>query len=274
MSLDAGGKVDPTRKERREQARVERKALEEAHASAVARRKRLIQLGSILGAVVVIIAVILIATSGGDKKSTPPTGAGKSTVIREISSLLGGIHQAGNVLGNPDAPATMQEFADLECTYCQQYTLEVLPSLVSKYVRAGKVKVEYRSLETATRNPSVFQEQQTAALAAGKQNLMWYYVELFYHEQGQEDSGYVTPSYLEGIANQIPGLNKEKWNTDRQEPALANQVLNDERAAAQLGFTGTPSFLLGKTGSTLQKFEPPSLTEPSAFEAAINKLFD
>ena len=61
----AGTDPDLTRKERREQARSERKALEAAAAAQAARRTRVIQLGSVIGVVVVIIAVILIATSGG-----------------------------------------------------------------------------------------------------------------------------------------------------------------------------------------------------------------
>ena len=42
-------------------------------------------------------------------------------------------------------------------------------TLIEKYVRAGKLKIEYRSLETATREPETFKTQQIAALAAGKQ---------------------------------------------------------------------------------------------------------
>ena len=42
-----------------------------------------------------------------------------------------------------------------------------------------------------------------AGLAAGKQNLFWQYTELFYHEQGQEDTGYVNEAYLTGLAQQI-----------------------------------------------------------------------
>ena len=35
------------------------------------------------------------------------------------------------------------------------------------------------------------------------------------------------------------------------------------------GFTGTPSFLVGKTGGKMQKLEYSSLTDPSSFNAAI-----
>jgi hypothetical protein len=38
------------------------------------------------------------------------------------------------------------------------------------------------------------------------QGKAWYYIELCYYEQGQEDAAYVRPSFLDGIARQIPGL--------------------------------------------------------------------
>jgi len=50
----------------------------------------------------------------------------------------------------------------------------------------------------------------------------------------------------------------------------------DGEAAANAGFNGTPSFLLGRSGGTLEKVAELSgadLTEPSAyFEPAIEKL--
>jgi protein-disulfide isomerase len=264
---------DLTRKERREQAREQRKAVEEASAAQSAQRKRLIQLGGIAGVVVVIIAIILIATgSGGSKNAPAPKSAAANAASSEVISLLQGIPQKGITLGNPNAPVTIQYFGDLECPFCKEFTVKALPTVIQKYVRTGKVKIEYRSMETATRERETFQSQQVAALAAGKQNLMWHYVELFYHEQGEEDSGYVTESYLQGLAAQIPGLNLSNWSAARNDPAFANQVISDAQAANQNGFTGTPSFLIGKTGSTLQKLENVSFSDPSAFETAIENL--
>jgi len=163
-------------------------------------------------------------------------------------------------------------FGDLECPICKEFTLNALPSIIQKQVRTGKLKIEYRSLETATREPEVFKLQQVAALAAGKQNKMWNFVETFYHEQGEEDSGYVTEKYLQGLAQQVPGLNLTTWTADRAEPALTNEVASDAQAASALGFNGTPSFELGKTGQIPQKFEPGTDSEPGPYEAAIEKL--
>ncbi|HXQ00482.1 MAG TPA: thioredoxin domain-containing protein [Solirubrobacteraceae bacterium] len=263
---------DLTRKQRREQAREQRKAIEEAEASQVAQRKRLIQLGAVAGAVVVIIVIILIATgTGGSKNAPAPKSAAANSALATVTTMLQGIPQKGNVLGNPNAPVTMQYFGDLECPFCKQFTVTTLPTIIKKYVRTGKLKLEYNSMETATKNPEVFRTQQIAAYAAGAQNLAWYYIELFYHEQGEEDSGYVTESYLQGLASQVPGLNTSAWSESRNDPTYANQVISDAQAANQNGFTGTPSFLIGKSGGTLQKFEAPGLTEAGPFEAAIEK---
>jgi protein-disulfide isomerase len=267
---------DLTRKQRREQARAQRKAIEEAEASGAARRKRLIQLGSVIGAVVVIVVVILVATSGGGAKTglEETTGNNPKTpkVVTEVTSLLAGIPQNGNTLGDPKAPVTLQYFGDLECPICKQFTEGALKPLIEKYVRTGKMKIEYRNLETATREQETFRTQQAAALSAGKQQKAWDYIELFYHQQGEEDTGYVTENYLQTLAKQVPGLNLTTWTADRGNPEFTNTITSDAQAANNAGFTGTPSFLVGKSGGSMQKLEYASLSDPSSFESAIDKL--
>jgi protein-disulfide isomerase len=263
---------DLTRKQRREQARGERKALEQAAAARAARRTRLTQLGIVVTIVVVVVVVIAIASGGSSKKTVKAGTPQANATVKEIKTLIGGIPQSANTLGDPNAPVTLKYFGDLECPICKEFTLQVLPTLIPKYVKTGKLKIEYHSLETATREPEVFKDQQVAAYAAGKQSLAWDYIELFYHEQGEEDSGYVTESYLQGLAQQVPGLNLPDWSAARNDPALAEQITRDSQTVTQQGFTGTPSFLLGKSGGSLQQFKPESFSEPGSFEAAINKL--
>ena len=273
MSPGESDEEDLTRKQRREQARAQRKELEQAEAARAVRRTRLTQLGIVIAAVVVAIVVVLIATGGGGKGKAPPAGSkAASKTTAQVSSLIGGIPQGGIVLGNPKAPVTLQYFADLECPICKDFTLGALPPLIQHWVRGGQLKIEFRSLETATREPEVFRNQQVAALAAGKQNKLWQFVELFYHEQGEEGSGYVTEQYLQNLAQQVPGLSLTQWTAARSDPALASQVTTDAQVASTQGFTGTPSFLIGKTGAAAQKLEYASLTNPASFNAAIEKL--
>jgi protein-disulfide isomerase len=233
------------------------------------RRTRCRQLGFVLG----IFVVILISTGCSSTKGTPKPNSTQTRGTRaEVTSLLAGIPQRGNTLGDPRAPVTLQYFADLECPFCKEFTLAALPSLISQWVRSGKLKIEYRSEETATREREVFKTQQVAALAAGKQNKMWYFVELFYHEQGKENSGYVTESYLQGLAQQVPGLNLIAWTVARNDTALVNTITTDAQAASSAGFTGTPSFLLGKTGGRLQSFRQATDAKAAPYDAAIENL--
>jgi protein-disulfide isomerase len=262
-----------TRKERREQARAQRRELEQAEAARAARRKRLGQLGIVGAAVLVAIVVILVATGGGGKSGPAKSGSPKANeTTSTVNALIGGIPQKGIVLGDPKAPVTLQYFADLECPVCREFTSGALESIVPQWVRTGKVKIEYRNLQTATREPEVFRSQQIAALAAGKQNKLWNFAETFYREQGEEGSGYVTDQFLQKIAEQVPGLNLPAWTAARNEGGLASQLATDSQLAGVQGFTGTPSFLIGKTGGAAQKLEYSSVRDPGSFNTAIEKL--
>ena len=260
-----------TRKQRREQARTERRALEESEAAGAARRKRLQLLGGVAVAVVAVIVLVLVLAGGSGSSNGKINKHEENNVSKEVTALVGGIPQSGNTLGKSTAPVTLVYYGDLECPICKEFTLGALPSIINRYVRSGKVKIEYRNFETATREPETFRKQQIAALAAGKQAKMWNYLETFYHEQGEEDSGYVTESYLDGLAKQVPGLSLAAWQTARGESALASQVLEDTQSANAQGFTGTPSFLIGHTGGAQKKLEYQSLTEPTQFDEAIEK---
>ena len=246
-----------------------REALEDEVVSRSIRRMRLIQLG-VVAVVVVVVAVAALATGGGH--SAPDPNVMEPEFIRPVTAEIGGIPQSANALGSPTAPVTLQYFGDLECPICKEFTLGALPAILQRWVKTGRLRVEYRSLETATREPRTFEIQQIAALAAGKQNKLWNFVETFYHEQGEEDSGYVTEKYLRGIAEQVGGLDLARWTSDRRDTALLKQVERDASTAHNVGFAGTPSFLIGRTGGTLHRYQPSSLIEPGPFDREIEKL--
>ena len=271
----ADDEQDLTRKQRREQAREQRKEAERAAAQSETRRKRLIQLGGVLGVVVVVIVVILVATGGGSS-NTPGPVKSRSTqeakLVGEVNSLLGGIPEGGNTLGSTSAPVTLVYFGDLQCPFCGEFSRTALNQLIERFVRPGKLRVEYRNLETATHEPEVFRTQQTAAMAAGKQNLGWYYIELFYRQQSPENSGYVTEEFLRKLAQQVPGLNMTAWLAARSNPEFATQITSDAQAANNAGFTGTPSFQIGRTGGVLKKLEYESFTDPAPFAKAVESL--
>lgn len=260
-----------SRKEQKEQARARRLAEEQA-LSARARRDRLRMVGGVVVLAVAIVAVLIAVSSGGNSGATGlQKGKAQSQTVAAVNRLLAGIPQSGATLGSPKAPVTMTYYGDLECPICRDFTLSGgFPQLVANEVRAGKVKVIYKSFETATQDPTVFKTQQVAALAAGQQQHFWNFTELFYHEQGAEGSGYVNESYLQGLANQVTGLDVSKWSSDRASGTLSTQVAADEQAGTTAGVQGTPTLVFaGPKGSTATASSVPSY---SALQAAVKKV--
>src|ERR1700759_253206 len=99
------------------------------------RRMKLLPAAIALAAVVLVVAIVL-----GSHKSTKPATA------RQTTSLFAGIPQSGTTLGDPKAKVTLTEFADLQCPFCQQFTVSQLPAVVRDYVRTGKAKLVFRNL--------------------------------------------------------------------------------------------------------------------------------
>jgi protein-disulfide isomerase len=195
----------------------------------------------------VVAVAVAISSSGGNGSAPAPTSAAAKQEAATVNGLLSGIPQSGATLGSPTAKVTVTEYGDLQCPICRTFALGAENQLISSDVRSGKVKLVYRSLETATGNgpdPTVFASQQAAAYAAGAQGKAWNYIELFYHEQGQENTAYVTPAYLDGLARQIPGLSYAAWQSARQSPTYTSQVTVDGQAAAAKGFNSTPTTVI------------------------------
>jgi protein-disulfide isomerase len=253
-----------SRKEQKEAARQRRIAEEQARAAQARRSRRLRMLaGVVIGAAAVVAVAIAISSggssSGGLVKANSPA---QTKLVNQVNALLKGIPQSGNVLGNPKAPVTMTYFGDLECPICRDFTVDGgFPELVAKDVRDGKVKVVYNAFETATRDPSVFKDQQIAALAAGKQKKFWNFAELFYHQQGQEDTNYVNEQYLTTLANQS-GLHLPTWKSDRGDPALATELTSQVNSGNAQGIQGTPTLIFqGPKGKAQAQSAVPAYSE-------------
>lgn len=265
-----------SRSEQKQRARATRIAQEQAAVATRQRKRRFQIFGGMIGAVIIAIVVIVIATTGGGSGPGPHKNAWP-TVRNEVA----GIQQKGVMLGDPHAKFTLTYFGDLECPICRDFTVTPsdLPQFIHNDVRAGKANLIYRSFCTATCNDyptdgqKIFDQQQTAAYAAGMQHDFWDYAELFYHEQQPEGSHYVNAGWLDGIAKQIPGLNMGKWQTDLKDPVLQDQVNADAAAALRLKLQGTPTLIMkGPKGS--RQVTGPGGTIPSAanLEAAMRSL--
>lgn len=199
-----------------------------------------------LGAAVVALVVVLIVVSlsGGSEPATPSTIDATQT-----EKLLQGIPQDGISLGDPDAPVVLAEFADLQCPYCQEFQIQVMPKVIENYVRTGKVRIEFHGLAFIGTDS---EKALRYALAAGDQNLLWYVTDLLYANQGDENSGWVTDELLAGIGAATPGLDTAAVDASVDSDAVSKQIQDAASLAEQkLPAITTPSFLIGRNGGEL-----------------------
>jgi protein-disulfide isomerase len=214
-------------------------------------RKPVSRRGSIALTVVAIIIIGIAVTAGVGAVSGSPGRSLSLQIKKEVSTLLNGIPQEGDTLGQASAPITLQIFGDPESEDVRTFVVWILPDIIRDWVRTNNLKIQYRSFMNAPSHDSkVFLRQQVAALAAEAQNRLWDFLDVFCHEQGKEGTPYVSEKYLENIA-QVSGLNLSQWVNDRENNQLAKQVVKDDHVARTIGFYNAPAFLIGRTGGPL-----------------------
>lgn len=232
----------------------------------------------ILLALLAAAAAIAIAIHPGSNTDT------HARIDRTVNTLLAGIPQQDVFLGDPDAPFTMEVFLDLEDPTGRWWFRENLPAIINQYVRSGTLRLQYHAFKRNTYWPTVFVNQQTAALAAGNQNKLWNYTLTFFYEQRKELTRYVTENYLDGVARQIPGLNITQWHTDRHTGRREEQTTSEDQQARTIELHVTPAFRIGKTNGPMniltgqhmvqypEQHHPIALIQASDLPSAINAL--
>jgi protein-disulfide isomerase len=207
------------------------------------------------------VAALIAISQAGLREDPPPTPTPQ--LQNEVASRFAGIPQQGDTLGNPKAPLTMVEFADMQCPYCAQYDRDALPTIVERYVRTGQIKLVFRPLRFL--GPDSV-KAAAAAGAAAQQNKLWQFVDAFYRRQGPENSGYVSDTFLRDIAGAVPGLDADALIAGDE--ALTQRAESD---AEHAGIDSTPSFLVGPSDGPLQRLDVNSL-DPGAFTSQLDAM--
>jgi protein-disulfide isomerase len=200
----------------------------------------------VLGAVAVVAVILagglifISQRSGDDTPSAEAVATGDVAGLDEVSTLLRDIPQSGAVLGDPNAPVTITEFADLRCPACGAFATEQLPTVVEDLVRPGKAKFEL-VIWPVLGPDSVVALQ--AGVAAQEQDRLHDYAELWFKNQpGERDD--ISPAFTDSLAGAL-GLDLQRFRADRDNEALWAPILQDTQVVtAQRGFGGTPSFIV------------------------------
>lgn len=91
-------------------------------------------------------AALALAACGGSGSSDAPSG----TDAGETKLVLKDI-----VIGDPDAPVTMVEYASWTCGACLFFHNDVMPTVQRDYIDTGKVKFVFREFPTPPMDVSV-----------------------------------------------------------------------------------------------------------------------
>jgi hypothetical protein len=141
------------------------------------------------------------------------------------------------VLGDPKAKVSVIEFGDLQCPVCKEFSFQVAPDIISQIVRKGDANYEFRPGTSSARS----RRTPPGRLRRGRAGPRLELLELFYRNQGEENSGHVTDSFLTSIA-QGAGVGTSTSGTATAPTTQWDPLLStNDSDAKSLGFTGTPS---------------------------------
>jgi len=235
-SLDAQKRINKTESN---------ETLSDIHTTKVVRSTNRIHLPSLaIGAGIAVACIFcgVLMVNMINSETTPVLAETpqKQTEITKIQSLSVFTDNASPILGNPNAPITMVEFGDYQCTFCSKFFHETENPIITNYVKTGKVKIlfkDYIILGQDSMNAA------NAAHCANDQKLFWEYHSMLYNNWAGEDTGWADLTHLHEFANTL-GLDMNVFSTCMSDLKW-NELVNLSSIDGQkLGVTGTPTFFV------------------------------
>jgi protein-disulfide isomerase len=122
---------------------------------------------------------------------------------------------------------------------------EVMPTILQRYVRTGKVKVEARPI--AFIGPDS-ERGRSGMIAAEQQNKGFNFSQILYFNQGPENAGWLDETMVANAAASV-GLDPEAITSELSSTAVADRAKVYDRQAQADAVSGTPTILVGRTGA-------------------------
>jgi len=142
------------------------------------------------------------------------------------------------VLGSPDAPVTIIEYASMTCPHCAQFQAKTFPKLKERYIDTGKVRYIFREFPLDPLAAGAFM----LARCADKDKYMSI-IDLFFGTQRD----WVVPNPLQPLFNiaKQAGYNEETFNACLKNQQILDGIQNvRDHAAKVLNVESTPTFFI------------------------------
>lgn len=186
-----------------------------------------------------VVAVAAIAA--GVWFGTRPPAAGPAPVAAASTpdkAALAAVQPGDHVLGNPNAPITVIEYASLTCSHCAHFHTQILPEIKKKWIDTGKVKLVYRDFPL----DQVAVKAAQIAECAGKDK---YFGVLDIIFRGQPQWATASDPLAE-LAKplRIAGMGENEIKACLANDAMSTAVLNDYKSGEALGVNSTPTLFI------------------------------
>jgi len=201
-----------------------------------------------------VIALMALAGPLPALAQAPATPAPAATPTNPLA-----LTREDRILGQPDAPVTIVEYASLTCPHCAHFAVDVLPKLKAKWIDAGKVKLVLRDYpldEPALRASMIAR--------CAPPDKFYAFVDTFFADQQQ---WVLAKDYKAALARLVllGGMNKTQFDACLADKSGEDKVLQSRLAATQqLGVNSTPTFFINGT-----KFD--GAPEEDALDAALSR---
>ena len=179
-------------------------------------------------------ALLFVAAAAG----IGPAAAQAPKPPADAASLLA-VAPHDRVLGKPDAPITILEYASLSCPHCAEFAKNVLPKLKEKWIDTGKAKLVMRD----------FPHNEPALLAGTVARCVpperyFPLVEMLFETQDQWAFVQDTRGSLERLVR-VAGISKKDFDACLANKQAENEVLQSRLSASQgLGVSSIPTFFI------------------------------
>jgi protein-disulfide isomerase len=172
------------------------------------------------------------------------------------------------ILGNANAPLTMIEFGDYQCTYCKKFFSETEGSIIENYVETGKVKIMFKDFIVVGGDST---NAANAAHCANDQKMFWMYHSILYNNWDGEDTGWASFDRLHEFANKL-GLDMNEFSECMSESKWEELVNSSQADGRIIGVTATPTFFIIDQSNNILKITG---AQPYAvFEEVFDSLLE
>jgi protein-disulfide isomerase len=149
------------------------------------------------------------------------------------------------VLGNPDAPITIVEYASLTCPHCAHFANDVLPELKKKWIDTGKAKLVLRDYPLD--EPALRAAMITRCAPPDR---FYAYVDTFF---GSQEKWVTARDYRDALARlvKLGGMSRDEFDNCLKNTALENKIVEGRLIASkELDVNSTPTFFINGTKFT------------------------